>query len=582
MEVTEETLEEVKRSSTDVPATMDALQEFGDVISRTRDPEMEARFREKLERYLAENERQRPALLSVMEWADAGIRTAGDFASFILKGFRFPRLPTDQELVALARHYYPPRMELKVHVSDFGDDRSSHFETTLGEIERCWEDKPDWAISVEDLFLHGGDRGRPFLYGGSAGFPYIETEALNFRSRQNVQEMRNVYMILSKLEELHPQLDQISLNGDNNKNLTSDIEWRAGHLESPMGYWSLVESDMPWQLSEGIDQGQGGVWGGLTPIGRVIDGQELSTHPFFRDSQLKGFLLTLAPPTGVDYLDKYFRKYLREPIECMPDNDDASVLGHMLQLFAKSGTSSWHRKTVEWLAVYMITEFGATPHTIRQGHNAVSVVAAYRTVVQDLKRRRYDPWKRNESVKLVREYLTCIDELTSICLILSKKVQMFEGLLQDCKAMEAEDSARAEPGNPSGKSMIDRVEWAATAVKDQHDSLKRFSVDLELAMNALFQLRSIEQNELAIVADSQNKAILVFTGVTIIFLPLSFFTSYYGMNLQGIANTHKDEAFFWKVCGTVAFMVILFVVVYAFRNKLRGRLLNPTPHNRIV
>jgi hypothetical protein len=62
---------------------------------------------------------------------------------------------------------------------------------------------------------------------------------------------------------------------------------------------------------------------------------------------------------------------------------------------------------------------------------------------------------------------------------------MFEGLLQDCKTMEAEDTARGEPCNPSGKSMQDRVEWAATAVKDQHDSLKRFAVDLELAMNAV-------------------------------------------------------------------------------------------------
>lgn len=45
-----------------------------------------------------------------------------------------------------------------------------------------------------------------------------------------------------------------------------------------------------------------------------------------------------------------------------------------------------------------------------------------------------------------------------------------------------------------------------------------------LTLPQLFQLRTIEQNELAIIADSNNKAILVFTVVTIIFLPLSFFT----------------------------------------------------------
>ena len=85
----------------------------------------------------------------------------------------------------------------------------------------------------------------------------------------------------------------------------------------------------------------------------------------------------------------------------------------------------------------------------------------------------------------------------------------------------------------------------------------------------LFQLRSIEQNDMAIVSDSQNKAILVFTGVTIVFLPLSFFTSYFGMNLSGVVNTAKTEKYFWKVCGSVAFAIVLFVTLGAFRHNLR-------------
>ena len=84
----------------------------------------------------------------------------------------------------------------------------------------------------------------------------------------------------------------------------------------------------------------------------------------------------------------------------------------------------------------------------------------------------------------------------------------------------------------------------------------------------LFQLRSIEQNELAIMADSQNKAILVFTGVTIIFLPLSFFASYFGMNLQGIVDTSKSETYFWALCGTLALVFIILTTLFAFRHKL--------------
>jgi Mg2+ and Co2+ transporter CorA len=83
----------------------------------------------------------------------------------------------------------------------------------------------------------------------------------------------------------------------------------------------------------------------------------------------------------------------------------------------------------------------------------------------------------------------------------------------------------------------------------------------------LFQLRSIEQNEIAIRTDLMNKSILVFTGVTIVFLPLNFFTSYYGMNVKGLVDTN-DVANFWKVCGTIAFLIILFVSLYAFRHTI--------------
>ena len=61
----------------------------------------------------------------------------------------------------------------------------------------------------------------------------------------------------------------------------------------------------------------------------------------------------------------------------------------------------------------------------------------------------------------------------------------------------------------------------------------------------------------------------MFTIVTVIFLPLSFFTSYYGMNLTGIVNTTRTETYFWKVCGSLAFIIVLFTALGAFRHRLR-------------
>ena len=88
----------------------------------------------------------------------------------------------------------------------------------------------------------------------------------------------------------------------------------------------------------------------------------------------------------------------------------------------------------------------------------------------------------------------------------------------------------------------------------------------------LFQLNTIEQNELALRADSNNKAILLFNIVTIIFLPLSAFTSYFGMNVQGIANTDKNERYFWTVAAPATCGIVISTVIFAFRDRLSGRI----------
>lgn len=133
------------------------------------------------------------------------------------------------------------------------------------------------------------------------------------------------------------------------------------------------------------------------------------------------------------------------------------------------------------------------------------------------------------------------------------------------------------------------IEATMSYIKDNHKHLPRLLSDLKSSLdvvspnishpwglsltvvqNQLFQLRTIEQNELAIIAESNNKAILVFTVVTIIFLPLSFFTSYFGMNLRGIADTDRTERYFWAVCGSVTIFVVSLTVLFGFKNRLHA------------
>lgn len=121
---------------------------------------------------------------------------------------------------------------------------------------------------------------------GRSGWPYLETEVLNFRSQTNFQEMRDVYIFLKNLEGFQETLDDCAWDGDQNASLHSDIDWRAGHLGIDANYWNMVDSDMPWQLTEGIAMGNQGPVEGLRTIGRHIDKQALSSHPFFKKAQL--------------------------------------------------------------------------------------------------------------------------------------------------------------------------------------------------------------------------------------------------------------------------------------------------------
>lgn len=60
---------------------------------------------------------------------------------------------------------------------------------------------------------------------------------------------------------------------------------------------------------------------------------------------------------GVNYLDKKMAQHLKDPIDAMFDNDNASAVGHVFQAFAQQGTSTWHRRTIEWFLVSCHSEF---------------------------------------------------------------------------------------------------------------------------------------------------------------------------------------------------------------------------------
>lgn len=62
------------------------------------------------------------------------------------------------------------------------------------------------------------------------------------------------------------------------------------------------------------------------------------------------------------------------------------------------------------------------------------------------------------------------------------------------------------------------------------------------------------------IAANQNESMKQLTVVTIIFLPLSFLTGYFGMNFDRMTSLRNGDGFFWKVAAPVSFVVALYLM----------------------
>ena len=135
----------------------------------TRNAEKEEARRQQLDGFKMENENQREVYERLKLWANTQHRgTKKWLLAWLIPTYRQTLLPHAEELKSLARHYYPPRSELKCHVCDFGEGRAEHKVVDLGELEEYWQEKPAWVdvrwihaplglglthSSVEDIYL---------------------------------------------------------------------------------------------------------------------------------------------------------------------------------------------------------------------------------------------------------------------------------------------------------------------------------------------------------------------------------------------------------------------------------------------
>lgn len=104
----------------------------------------------------------------------------------------------------------------------------------------------------------------------------------------------------------------------------------------------------------------------------------------------------------------------------------------------------------------------------------------------------------------------------------------------------------------------------AFVLRNETDRLTRYVEDLELARERTLLLQEELQNR---VAEQQNSRMYVLSIVTAIFLPLSFLTGVFGMNVGGLPGL-DDPGAFAKLAMSMAVLALVLLVVMRWRRWL--------------
>ncbi|KAL8732440.1 MAG: hypothetical protein Q9181_003960 [Wetmoreana brouardii] len=561
---------------------------------------------------LLDLEQQRRVLDRLRAWHrwDEDRRTSpGKYLWSCIRSTR-PTCPSDKELLALATYFFPPRAELTVTVCDFGAGRYEKSSVSLGRLDEYMLEKPGWATLrwihvlvgagtvcrfVEDTFLRHRKHSNslPDHQQSKTMGSAISTEILSIKDHQYLQDQLDVFKMLSTFPELAIKLNELNLKNDSRSKLLFDLARWAHRLDVSSRFWAIVRSDMPRQLGEETYSRRSAVDIQNYPPASRIEEQMLSRHPYYRGAVLvrdplhchhrdDGMLLTLSRPMGVHHLHSSMLEDIQLPPRTNEELSDGSALNNLryklMQLTILGSESA------EWFATYVMSVFTIAPHS-KLRRDMPEIRDAYQPIVRDLKSRHTLRSNSDGTVELVREYVALMNEITQVHDVCEQKLGFLQPLLLDCQEVEERADELGSiilRADWARETMTERVQYSIRTLEESCDRLPRLVKDLRSSLDVLFQLKTIEQNELAILAESNNKAILAFTMVTIIFLPLSFFTSYFGMNLRGIAETDKTQRYFWAVCGTTTFFVVSATIVFGFKERLYRWLWTSRQYSRAV
>lgn len=193
---------------------------------------------------------------------------------------------------------------------------------------------------------------------------------------------------------------------------------------------------------------------------------------------------------------------------------------------------------------------------------------------------------RSPSTKLVMDLLACQEELNIVIQITKQQLDMItqlQALTGHDRDSNADSSLSTSPSpathnvivsdeltsEPLSRHRATYRQLTASSINDPtaklKDNLQRELSDLEELRDNANTLVSRTIQLVNIRLEDHGKAILVFTVVTIVFLPLNFVTSFFGMNTSDIRDMNATQSLFWLVAICVTAGVLGVSIFLAFQ-----------------
>ena len=142
------------------------------------------------------------------------------------------------------------------------------------------------------------------------------------------------------------------------------------------------------------------------------------------------------------------------------------------------------------------------------------------------------------SKRLLRDINLVQEELQALLSVNTRQINLIQNYIHvlDDSSYEQENPSRSSMF-PHERTLLETCLYNLQLARDDYKDLIRLCRPLSDHTKQILEI-----NE-----EDHGKAIMIFTVVTVIFLPLSFATSYFGMNTADIRDMNQTQSLFWSV-----------------------------------